>query len=97
MFTLRFAPLAAVLFAVLAWQSSLPAAPPPIAAELVAVRRIWNGAPHNAFTDLVRWRDQWICAFREGASHVGNRGAIRVLVSPDAIGWTSLARIEDDD
>jgi hypothetical protein len=96
MSTFRITPL---LIAWLASQSSMRAAPPaptPLAAELIAVRRIWNGAPHNAFTDLVRWHDQWICAFREGASHVGNRGALRVLASSDAVTWISLAKIEDD-
>jgi hypothetical protein len=73
--------------------------PVPPTAKLLTHRRIWNGAPHNAFTDLIRWRDQWICAFREGASHVGGRGAIRVLACDDAsdedIAWRSLARIDD--
>ena len=35
-------------------------------AELVQVRKIWDRAPHNAFTDLVRFHDRWFCVFREG-------------------------------
>ena len=40
-------------------------------AKLVTVQKIWDQAPHNAFTDLVRFQDQWYCTFREGAgSHL---------------------------
>jgi len=34
-------------------------------AELVEVRKIWDQAPHNAFTDLRRFQDRWFCVFRE--------------------------------
>jgi hypothetical protein len=60
---------------------------------LVDVRKIWDEAPHNAFTDLLRFHDQWYCVFREGAKHVAPDGALRVLTSPDGDKWTSLARI----
>jgi hypothetical protein len=63
------------------------------AAELIEVRKIWNRAPHNAFTDLVRWRDQWYCVFREGKGHVSPDGAIRVLTSADGQTWESAALI----
>src|SRR2546428_7390583 len=62
-------------------------------ARLVEVRRIWDRAPHNAFTDLVRFRDRWICVFREGRSHVSPDGAIRVITSRDGRDWTSVARL----
>ena len=61
----------------------------PITAELIEARRIWDAAPHNAFTDLVRWREQFYCAFREGRGHVSTDGKIRVLQSTDAREWTS--------
>ncbi len=61
----------------------------PITVELLDVRKIWDGAPHNAFTDLVRWRDRFYCAFREGRGHVSTDGRIRVLQSGDAREWTS--------
>src|SRR5262245_17482619 len=63
------------------------------AARVVAVRRIWDRAPHNAFTDLVRSRDRWFCAFREGRDHVSPDGAIRVITSPDGREWTSAAHL----
>jgi hypothetical protein len=36
--------------------------------------KIWDGAPHNAFTDLTRYRDEWFCVFRRlGACLTGRR------------------------
>jgi hypothetical protein len=60
-------------------------------ARLVEVRKIWDRAPHNAFTDLVRFRDQWLCVFREGQGHVSADGAIRVIASLDGRDWRSRA------
>jgi hypothetical protein len=70
--------------------SSLLAAEP----RLIEVRRIWDEAPHNAFTDLLRHDDRWYCVFREGKGHVSPDGAIRVITSKDAHKWTTAARIE---
>ncbi|MBN2129563.1 MAG: hypothetical protein JW741_08700 [Sedimentisphaerales bacterium] len=79
--------LTAVMLAVLnvavAWAAG------PVEVKLVEVRKIWDGAPHNAFTDLVRWRDSLYCAFREGRGHVSTDGRIRVLKSTDARQWSS--------
>jgi hypothetical protein len=61
--------------------------------EVVEVRRIWDAAPHNAFTDLIRYRDRWFCAFREGKAHVSPDGALRVLTSADGKAWESAALI----
>lgn len=55
------------------------------------VRRIWDEAPHSAFTDLVRHRDRWWCVFREGARHVSPDGALRVITSADGHVWESAA------
>ncbi len=59
--------------------------------ELVEVRRIWDRAPHNAFTDLIRWQGRWWCAFREGTGHVNYHGKLRVIVSEDGRNWQSAA------
>ena len=64
--------------------------------EFVEVRLIWNRAPHNAFTDLLRHRDQWYCVFREGKAHVSPDGALRVITSPDGENWKSLALVQSD-
>ncbi len=55
------------------------------------VSMIWDRAPHNAFTDLIRFREQWYCAFREGDSHVSESGNLRVIRSLDGRHWTSAA------
>jgi hypothetical protein len=64
---------------------------------LVESRRIWNKAPHNAFTDLLRYQDRWYCVFREGKAHVSPDGALRVITSPDGDKWESLALVESPD
>ena len=67
------------------------AAPP--TAELVEVKKIWNAAPHCAFTDLAHWNGAFWCAFREGRGHVSSDGKIRVLTSADGEEWKSAALI----
>ena len=64
--------------------------------RLVDVNRIWDLAPHNAFTDLVRFQDRWFCVFREGQSHVSPDGALRVIVSDDGQTWESAALVTSD-
>ena len=65
-------------------------------AELVEVKKIWDAAPHNAFTDLIRFQDKWYCVFREGQGHVSPDGALRVLVSDDAEKWESAALVTSE-
>ena len=65
----------------------------PVTAELVEVNKIWNKAPHNAFTDLVRWKDKFYCAFRQGRGHVSTDGKIRILESDNTDIWHSAALI----
>ncbi|MCA9186851.1 MAG: exo-alpha-sialidase [Pirellulaceae bacterium] len=59
--------------------------------EIVDVHRIWEAAPHNAFTDLVHWNGALYCAFREGEGHAGDLGKLRVIVSSDGEHWKSAA------
>ena len=68
----------------------------PARPELVEVRKIWDRAPHNAFTDLARFRDRWYCVFREGQSHVSPDGAVRLLTSADGTAWESAALLRSD-
>ena len=63
-------------------------------AEVRALRRVGDTAPHSAFTDLVRHAGTWFCAFREGRSHLSDDGALRVLTSPDGHQWRSAALLE---
>lgn len=58
------------------------------------LNRIGDEAPHSAFTDLVRYKDKFYCAFREGTGHIPEKdnsgnGNIRILVSEDGGSWTS--------
>jgi hypothetical protein len=62
--------------------------------ELIEARRIWARAPHNAFTDLIRFGGHWYCAFREGESHVSDDGRLRVIRSEDGEEWSSAALME---
>jgi hypothetical protein len=59
--------------------------------ELLSIETIWDGSPHAAFTDLARYRGQWMCAFREGRAHALCCGKVRVLVSDDGKSWESAA------
>ena len=61
--------------------------------KLIEVRKIWDEAPHNAFTDLVRFGDRWFCVFREGKGHASPDGALRVISSADGMKWESEALI----
>ncbi len=63
--------------------------------QLVSVQKIWDKAPHNAFTDLIRWRDKWYCVFREGLGHVGGDGKLRVLESADGAAWEPVALLAE--
>jgi hypothetical protein len=66
--------------------------------ELLGVKRIWDQAPHNAFTSLVRFQDQWICAFREASAHAGKgiEGKMRVISSKDGEKWESVTLLADE-
>lgn len=66
-------------------------------AKVLEVTKIWDKGQHNAFTDLIRWRDKWYCVFREAEAHVGGDGAIRVLTSGDGKTWTSAALLTESD
>ncbi len=59
--------------------------------RLLESKRIWDAAPHNAFTDLTRHKGEWLCVFREGQDHVSPDGKIRVLTSRDGTTWASAA------
>jgi hypothetical protein len=66
----------------------------------VQVEKIWDEAPHNAFTDLVRWKGCFWCTFREAGSHVpknaSDNGKIRILKSADGSEWQSVALLSSE-
>jgi hypothetical protein len=65
--------------------------------ELLSVKKIWDNAPHNAFTDLIRFNGRWYCAFREGKAHVSDDGKLRLIVSDDGEDWRSVSLFECPD
>lgn len=65
----------------------------PSGAKLVSVQKIWDQAPHSAFTDLVRFQDQWYCTFREGQDHTSHDGSVRVITSADGENWSSVVHL----
>lgn len=66
---------------------------PPAGPRLLSLIRLGDAAPHNAFTDLLRWHNRWFCTFREGAAHVSPDGAIRILTSTNGLDWEPAARL----
>lgn len=71
---------------------NFPARESPIEAKLERVTRIWDQDPHSAFTDLIWWKDRFICVFRVGARHVSEDGAIQMLSSEDGQLWERVIR-----
>lgn len=65
--------------------------------SLNSVECIWDHATHNAMTDLIFYRQNFYCVFRESDSHAGGaNGQIRVLKSPDAHLWSPIALIQKE-
>ncbi|MFN0118980.1 MAG: exo-alpha-sialidase [Blastocatellia bacterium] len=66
---------------------------------VIAVERIWDRAPHSAFTDLVDFNGKLYCAFREGSGHVpgreGTNGVIRIIASADGQNWQAVALLTE--
>jgi hypothetical protein len=68
-------------------------ADPPIELTLIESKKIWDYAPCNAFTDLVRYDGMFYATFREGSSHVSDSGIARVIRSTDGESWESVAEL----
>lgn len=59
---------------------------------LKSTQMIWDHAPHNAFTDLIKFKEHYFIAFRESDGHEKDQnGKIRILKSPDCEAWESVA------
>jgi hypothetical protein len=67
------------------------------ALKLLSVTKIWEKAPHNAFTDLIRYRDQFVCCFREAPKHDGGvpDSHLRLLTSRDGETWDDCGMLSD--
>lgn len=60
---------------------------------------IFNEAPHNAFTDLIKYNDNYFCVFREASTHDSYDSKLRVIQSFNGNKWTdfSLLSVEGRD
>ncbi|MBX2870840.1 MAG: hypothetical protein KTR30_02035 [Saprospiraceae bacterium] len=59
--------------------------------------KIWDRAFHNAFVDMIDFKGQLLCTFREGDGHVtGKKGKIRVLSSLDGKSWRPLGLLRKE-
>ncbi len=58
--------------------------------SLESVDCVWNASPHNAFTDLIHYQNEWYCGFREGSSHMSLDGRARILKSSDGVRWSEF-------
>ena len=65
-----------------------------------SVRKIWDAAPHSAFTDITFFKGAFYCTFREGIGHIPGKttgegdGEIRVIRSLDGETWESVALLK---
>jgi hypothetical protein len=63
----------------------------------IPVTKIWNQADHNAFTDLIWFKNAFYCSFREGSGHIpGTDGKVRILKSTTGKDWQSIALLEKE-
>lgn len=61
----------------------------------VPVVRIWDKAPHNAFPDLIRFKNHFYAAVREGNNHMPDKsGQVRLLRSKDGDTWEDIGLLE---
>lgn len=68
-----------------------------VAPALLNVQKIWDSSAHNAFTDLIRYKEEWFCSFRESDVHVGGQnGLVRILSSKDGVGWKTAALFKEE-
>ncbi|MCH2183648.1 MAG: glycoside hydrolase [Mariniblastus sp.] len=70
------------------------------AIEAQDAKKIWDNAPHSAFTDLIEWNGKLYCAFRVGNDHVprqaGDEGRIQLIVSDDqGQTWTDVVTLAE--
>lgn len=69
--------------------------------EPLEIKKIWDRAGHNAFTDITYFKNNLYIVFREGDGHIPNldntgNGKIRLLTSRDGEIWESAGIIKLD-
>ena len=64
--------------------------------ELIDFIKVYEDGRHNAFTDLIKWKNKYYLTFRNASSHFDPtkaEGRIFVLESEDLIKWTKIGEI----
>ncbi len=56
--------------------------------------KVLGDGQHNAFTDLIRWHDNYYICFRHGGAHLSMDGEIRVMRSADMKTWTPCGTLD---
>ncbi len=56
--------------------------------------KLYGDGQHNAFTDLIEWRDAYYVCFRHGAAHLSMDGEIRVMRSADLKTWEPCGTLD---
>jgi hypothetical protein len=66
--------------------------------DSIRITKVWDKENHNAFPDLVQFKDFFYITFREGANHVGNEnsGKVRIVRSKNRQDWESVALFDMD-
>ena len=59
----------------------------------IEITKIWDNGLYCAFPSLIKYHGKYYCAFREGTSHAGDNGYIRIISSDDGINWDSQETI----
>ena len=63
----------------------------------VKVRRAYADGRHNAFTDIVHFRDAYYLVFRSGSFHCSRDGHVLVIRSRDFVNWEPVADLSQPD
>ncbi len=63
-------------------------------AEIDWLDKAYSDGRHNAFTDLIRWKDHYYLCFRHGEAHNSLDGEIRVMRSADMRTWESCGTLD---
>ncbi|MDH5359530.1 MAG: hypothetical protein OEX03_03155 [Gammaproteobacteria bacterium] len=65
----------------------------------LSTKRIWHNQPHNAFTDLIQFKNTYYVAFRTAATQHSINGFLQILSSSNSDDWKDcvITSIPDTD
>lgn len=61
--------------------------------KINSIKRIWEKAAHNAFTDLIEFNGTFFVCFREAKNHVSGDGIIRIVQLDKELGVTKTSSL----